>query len=215
MQNSKQYLKVLKTWCETHKPEVKYSYPVPLLGEGGTCSLFGELSEHPFDLTTVLTSPQLSLVAQCQSIVDWVQQQSNVDWFGIYITLHNNQDAALTKLAYFGEPSRAQFPLSKEFAAISNNTAVGLTGEKRVINNVQEFVKQGGEYYTCDPKVKSELCYPIVSNKNNNSEQQDAKILGIIDAESFSTDCFDQDQQALFSAVCEYLSERINKSENI
>ncbi|MDC2890843.1 hypothetical protein [Psychrosphaera algicola] len=66
-------------------------------------------------------------------------------------------------MAYFGEPSRAEFPLTPEFATISNNSFVGLYGEKRTINDVQKYVADGGEYYTCDPKVKSELCWPILS----------------------------------------------------
>ena len=215
MQLSEQFYQQIKHWCEQHTPEINYSYSVPLLGEGGTCSLFGELDDKPFDLTQVLTEEQLTLVGQCQSISDWIQINTNIDWFGIYLKINQDNSPCLTKLTYFGEPSRAQFPLSKEFATISNNSAVGLSGEKRVINDVQSYVNDGGEYYTCDPKVKSELCYPIIANKNKSSEQQETDILGIIDAESFSTLCFDNDKIAFFDAICGLLSEIITKSENI
>lgn len=215
MQLSETYYQEIKNWCETHTPKVRYSYAVPLLGEGGTCSLFGELDEKPFNLEAVLSEAQRPLVTESQKISDWIQANTEIDWFGIYLKVAEGEDSSLTKLAYYGEPSRAQFPLTEAFASISNNTAVGLSGEKRVINDVQSYVTEGGEYYTCDPKVKSELCYPIISTKNNNSKQHDPEILGIIDAESFSTHCFDNEKLALFDAVCTLLSEIITKSENI
>ena len=39
----------------------------------------------------------------------------------------------LVKLAYVGRPSRAEFPLTKEFAEKSTNSTVGLTGRATVI----------------------------------------------------------------------------------
>ena len=67
----------------------------------------------------------------------------------------------LVKLSYFGAPSRAEFPLTDEFAAISNNSTVGLSGKARIINDVPAYLTKGGEYYTCDPKVLAEACIPL------------------------------------------------------
>src|SRR5690606_29711448 len=33
---------------------VQWQYQVPLLGEGGACSLFGELDDTPYDLSAIL-----------------------------------------------------------------------------------------------------------------------------------------------------------------
>lgn len=201
-------VKEIESWCEQNPAEVRLTFQVPLLGEGGTCSLFGELDETPFDLTKVLNANELAYLSKVQSLINWVEHNTDVEWFGVYLATENNiGDKNLTKLAYFGAPSRAEFPLNEEFAALSNNTSVGLSGEKRLINSVDEYRAQGGEYYTCDPKVKSELCWPIFSDKNIDSGQQEPKILGIIDAESFTEHKFDLKVQQQFEAVCEVLSK--------
>lgn len=205
-------LNELQTWLQNHKPTAILSYPVPLLGEGGSCSIFGELDDTPFDLTAVLTPSQIALTTTVQSIVDWVKLKTNVDWFGVYLKRSNNDGSeVLTKLAYYGEPSRAEFPLTNEFAQISNNSFVGLNGEKRTINNVKAYVANGGEYYTCDPKVQSELCWPILSPNNliNGDKETGCNnaIVGIIDAESFNTDAFNDDNIVIFEAVCQELGK--------
>lgn len=196
----------IETWCEQHNPKIKLEYQVPLLGEGGTCSLFGELDDIPFDLQSVLEQSELDYLERIQSVVDWVKENTKVDWFGVYLA-RGTESRVLTKLAYFGAPSRAEFPLTQEFASLSNNTSVGLSGEKRLINSVDEYRAQGGEYYTCDPKVKSELCWPIFSDKNQLSGQKEPEILGIIDAESFEENKFDLELQQKFEAVCAVLSK--------
>ena len=184
--------KQIQQWISSHNPSVQLQYQVPLLGEGGTCSLFGELDDVPFKLQDVLSEQHLELLNQVQSVVDWVQTHLNVDWFGVYLKrVSNDQSAVLTKLAYYGAPSRAEFPLTPEFAELSNNTSVGLSGEKRLINSVAEYRQQGGEYYTCDPKVNSELCWPIISPNISSAKQQGSEILGIIDAECFNENKFD------------------------
>ena len=202
----------LCNWLNSHKPEQTWHYPVPKLGEGGTCSLFGELDEKPFDLSQVLTQREQALVTKFQSIVDWVKVKTGVDWFGIYLKRETaDGQRVLTKCSYFGAPSRAEFPVTEEFAQISNNSKVALTGEERVIHDVDAFRSQGGEYYTCDPKVKSELCWPILTadadDKNTYAPYTQGKILGIIDAECFKTHCFDEQTQAIFRAVCQLLSK--------
>lgn len=200
----------LTDWCAQKQPELRLEFSVPVLGEGGTCSLFGELDPVPFNLSNTLSQAQLALLPLLQNVTDWVLHNTNVDWFGIYLKrATDNGESILTKMSYFGVPSRAEFPLSEEFSTLSNNSYVGLYGEKRTINNVEQYRQAGGEYYTCDPKVKSELCWPIISNKNNTSSDPQDKILGIIDAECFENDRFDENTQAIFEAACQFLSEKL------
>ena len=204
----KELIEQIESWCQQDQPELRLEYQVPLLGEGGTCSLFGELDETPFNLADELDQRDLEKLSQIQSLVNWVENNIKVDWFGIYLSRTNkSSEKVLTKLAYFGAPSRAEFPLNKEFATLSNNSTVGLTGEKKLINSVEQYRAEGGEYYTCDPKVKSELCWPIFSDINSRSEQQEPEILGIIDAESFKENIFDLEVQQKFEAVCTVLSK--------
>lgn len=179
-------------------PAVKWQFPVPELGEGGACSLFGQLSDTPYDLGAILgghTSENTQALQKLTQITQFYQQQSGADWFGIYQARNNVvQQPVLVKLAYIGAPSRAEFPLNAEFAQISNNSTVGLTGKARVINNVKHYLAQGGEYYTCDPAVQAEACLPLFD--------QSGKIAGIVDAENFTQDVFTADAMALLVAVC-------------
>lgn len=175
-----------------------WHYAVPELGEGGACSLFGVLADTPYDLTAILggknTDNQLALNKLSQ-ISAFYQQQANVAWFGIYQARDNVAgEPVLVKLSYFGAPSRAEFPLTAEFAKISNNSTVGLTGQARVINDVAAYLQQGGEYYTCDPKVQAEACLPLFD--------QSGRIVGIVDAEDFTKQVFTAEAMALLLAVC-------------
>ncbi|EJI84318.1 hypothetical protein AEST_28640 [Alishewanella aestuarii B11] len=179
-------------------PTVNWQYQVPELGEGGACSLFGVLAAEPYDLTAILggqTAANQEALARLSQITAFYQQQAGVAWFGIYQARPNPAgEAVLVKLSYFGAPSRAEFPLTPEFATISNNSSVGLSGKARVINSVASYLQQGGEYYTCDPKVQAEACLPLYA--------QSGRILGIVDAEDFQAEVFDQRALALLVAVC-------------
>lgn len=179
-------------------PTVNWQYQVPELGEGGACSLFGVLAAEPYDLTAILggqTAANQQALARLSQITAFYQQQAGVAWFGIYQARPNpSGEAVLVKLSYFGAPSRAEFPLTPEFATISNNSSVGLSGKARVINSVASYLQQGGEYYTCDPKVQAEACLPLYA--------QSGRILGIVDAEDFQAEVFDQRALALLVAVC-------------
>ncbi|MCF6434613.1 GAF domain-containing protein [Pseudoalteromonas sp. MMG022] len=182
-----------------------WAYRIPELGEGGACSLFGHLQDEPFELNSLLPQDEQTsqALAKLQSIVAFVQRQTNVDWFGIYQTRETSQGAQLLKLAYHGAPSRPLFPVNEQFAATSNNVQVVISGHARVINDVAAYVDNGGEYYTCDPKVQAEACLPLFDNANN--------CIGIIDAEAFSKDFFTPSVLALLIAVCikipQYLPE--------
>ncbi|MFC0117038.1 GAF domain-containing protein [Pseudoalteromonas xiamenensis] len=173
-----------------------WTYRIPELGEGGACSLFGALQDEPFSLESELPKDKDNndALADLQKIVFFIEQKTNVDWFGIYQARSTSEGPQLLKLAYLGAPSRPLFPLTPEFAQISNNVQVGLSGKARIINDVATYVASGGEYYTCDPKVSAEVCLPLF-----NEEQQ---CIGIIDAEAFQTEFFTDAMMAFFVAVC-------------
>ena len=177
---------------------VQWQYQVPLLGEGGACSLFGELDDTPYDLSAILggkTNENQRALSKLSCIAAFYKQHAALDWFGIYQARSNTEaQPVLVKLAYYGAPSRAEFPLTPEFALISNNSTVGLSGKAKVINDVAAYLGQGGEYYTCDPKVQAEACLPLFD--------QSGKIAGIVDAEDFNKNVFTADALALLVAVC-------------
>lgn len=178
-------------------PAIVWQYQVPELGEGGACSLFGQLADEPYDLSATLggqTATNKQLLQQMALISSFYQAHSQSDWFGIYQRRVNPQgETVLVKLSYFGAPSRAEFPLTTEFAAISNNSTVGLTGKARIINDVPAYLQQGGEYYTCDPKVLAEACIPLYDEAG--------QVVGIIDSEAFQTQLFEGDELALLIAT--------------
>ena len=182
----------------TVQPEVRWSYLVPELGEGGACSLFGQLAEQPYDLAATLggKSPETERALQrLQVFCQAFEARTGMEWFGIYQARTNQeQQPVLVKLAYYGAPSRAEFPLTPEFARMSNNSTVGLTGKARVINDIPQYLAQGGDYYTCDPKVLAEACLPLFD--------QSGRIVGIIDAEAFQKDVFNPAALALLIAIC-------------
>ena len=177
-------------------PAVRWEYQIPELGEGGACSLFGYLQDEPFKLSDYVSQSTQTTekLAQLQLIVDYVIENTKLDWYGIYQNTHTNEGEQLLKLAYFGAPSRPLFPLTAEFATASNNVQVAFSGKGRVINNVEQYLAAGGEYYTCDPKVKAEACLPLF-----NAQKQ---CIGIVDGEAFSTDFFDNATLALLIACC-------------
>ena len=178
-------------------PEIQWQYQVPELGEGGACSLFGQLAEQPYDLAAILggkTTANQQMLEQMTLVTRFYQSQSQSDWFGIYQRRVNPEgETVLVKLSYFGAPSRAEFPLTSEFAAMSNNSTVGLTGKARIINDVPAYLQQGGEYYTCDPKVLAEACIPLFD--------ESGQVVGIIDSEAFQKQLFTADELALLIAT--------------
>jgi len=193
------YAQLLESYLtQEAEPEINWQYQVPELGEGGACSLFGHLAEEPYDLTAILggkTDTNRQALIKLTLISRFFRQHSGLAWFGIYQARHNTAaEPVLVKLAYYGAPSRAEFPLTAEFARISNNSTVGLSGKGRVINDVSAYLQVGGEYYTCDPKVQAEACLPLFD--------QSGRIAGIVDAEDFRQHVFTSDTMALLVAVC-------------
>ncbi|MFY8272840.1 GAF domain-containing protein [Pseudoalteromonas sp. SSDWG2] len=180
---------------------VQWQYLIPELGEGGACSLFGHLQDEPFNLQQYIAPESEANLAQLQGIVDFVVEHTGVDWFGIYQSRDIDGEQQLLKLAYHGAPSRPLFPMNAAFAATSNNVQVAISGKARIINDVEDYVAKGGEYYTCDPKVKSETCLPLYS--------QEGKVVGIVDAEAFSKDFFTPERIALLVAACKEIVKHL------
>lgn len=178
--------------------DVQWQYLVPELGEGGACSLFGQLADIPYDLAASLGGQTLSTkkaLQQLSCLCRAFQERTGMEWFGIYqARINASQQPVLVKLAYYGAPSRAEFPLSEAFSQYSNNSTVGLTGIARVINDIPEYLARGGDYYTCDPKVQAEACLPLFD--------QSGKIVGIIDAEAFQQHVFHPVTLVLLVAIC-------------
>ena len=179
-------------------------YKVPVVTPDGTCSAGHEFEAEPYDLRAILnitnSEHQEKVIGQIQelyNLLEGVQQELKTDWIGIYQTATNKDGVeVLVKLAYQGEPSRAEFPLTKEFAPYSNNTTVGLSGKAIIIESVSEFK---GAYYICDGNVNSEACLPIYSSDLS-------KVIGIVDAESFHDRFFLGRKLDLVAKLCEQLS---------
>ncbi|WP_428717266.1 hypothetical protein [Undibacterium curvum] len=76
---------------------------------------------------------------------------------------------------------------------------MGLSGQGRIINDVASYVAGGGEYYTCDPKVKAEACLPLLNEQG--------EVVGIIDSEAFEQNLFNGQELALLLTVVLALPE--------
>ena len=122
-----------------------YTYPVPMMTEDGTCSVVDQMAPVPYDLAPILgglsdqTTRRLALL---ERLVERAQETTGADWVGIYQRRRNSAGVeVLVKVAYVGRPSRAEFPLTHEFAQRSTNSTVGLTGRATVIDDVGKHVE--------------------------------------------------------------------------
>jgi L-methionine (R)-S-oxide reductase len=174
-----------------------YSYPVPMLTEDGACSIVDELAPVPYDLGAILggrneqTTRRLALL---ERLVERAQETTGADWIGIYQKRVNSAGVpVLVKVSYVGRPSRAEFPLTHEFAEKSTNSTVGLTGRATVIEDVSRYVEAGGGFYVCDDGVQSEACVPILDEAR--------EVVGIVDAEAKPKGFFGADRLAVLAAL--------------
>lgn len=174
-----------------------YTYPVPMMSEDGTCSIVDQLAPVHYDLTAILggrseqTTRRLALL---ERILERAQETTGADWLGIYQRRTNASGLpVLVKLSYAGRPSRAEFPLTAEFARRSTNSTVGLTARAAVINDVSKHVEAGGGFYVCDDGVQSEACVPILGHDN--------QVAGIVDAEAKPKSFFGADRLCILAAV--------------
>lgn len=174
-----------------------YEYQVPMMTEDGTCSVVDQMAPVPYDLGAILggrseqTTRRLALL---ERLVERAQETTGADWVGIYQRRSNPAGAAvLVKLAYVGRPSRAEFPLTQEFAERSTNSTVGLTGRATVIDDVGKHVEAGGGFYVCDDGVQSEACVPILDEQR--------QVVGIVDAEASPKGFFGAERLAVVAAL--------------
>lgn len=174
-----------------------YSYSVPVMTEDGTCSVVDQMSPVPYDLGGILggrseqTTRRLALL---ERLVERAQETTGAEWIGIYQRRINAAGVpVLVKLAYVGRPSRAEFPLTNEFAQRSTNSTVGLTGRSTVIDDVAKHVEAGGGFYVCDDGVQSEACVPILDANR--------QVVGIVDAEAKPKGFFGSDRLAVVAAL--------------
>jgi len=174
-----------------------YRYQVPMLTDDGACSVVDEMAPVPYDLAPILggrsdqTTRRLALL---ERLVERAQETTGAHWVGIYQRRTNAQGmAVLVKLAYVGRPSRAEFPLTREFAERSTNSTVGLTGRATVIDDVARHVEAGGGFYVCDDGVQSEACVPILDGARN--------VVGIVDAEAEPKGFFGAERLAVVAAI--------------
>ncbi len=173
-----------------------YEFTVPKLSADGTCSLVEQLDPTPYDLSAALggrlMETTLSLIT-LRSLIDAAAELLKVDWLGLYQVRPLPSGPALVKLSYVGAPSRAEFPLTPDFAKRSNNVTVALNKKALILADVQAHVAAGGAYYECDPKVRSEACLPLVSPQG--------AVVGIIDAEHSTISRFDGTAVAILTAL--------------
>jgi len=180
-----------------HDPESLYTYQVPMLTEDGTCSIVDQLAPVPYDLSAILggrseqTTRRLALL---ERLVERAQETTGAEWVGIYQKRVNAAvEPVLVKVSYVGRPSRAEFPLNREFAEKSTNSTVGLTGRATVIDDVSKHVEAGGGFYVCDDGVQSEACVPILDDAR--------EVAGIVDAEANPKGFFGADRLAVVAAL--------------
>jgi len=178
-------------------PASLYTYLVPMLSEDGSCSIVDEMAPTPYDLTAILggrseqTTRRLALL---ERLVERVQETTGAEWVGVYQRRVNAASTpVLVKVSYVGRPSRAEFPLTREFAERSTNSTVGLTGRATVIEDVSKHVEAGGGFYVCDEGIQSEACVPILDD--------DRQVIGIVDAEAKPRGFFGAERLAVVAAV--------------
>ena len=174
-----------------------YSYPVPMLTEDGACSIVDQLAPVPYDLGAILggrneqTTRRLALLGR---LVERTRETTGADWVGVYQRRPNAAGVpVLVKVSYVGRPSRAEFPLTREFALRSTNATVGLTGRSTVIDDVSRHVEAGGGFYVCDDGVQSEACVPILV--------PGCEVAGIVDAEAKPRGFFGAERLAVVAAL--------------
>ena len=174
-----------------------YEYQVPMMTEDGTCSVVDQMAPVPYDLGAILggrsdqTTRRLALL---ERLVERAQETTGADWVGVYQRRTNPAGVpVLVKLAYVGRPSRAEFPLTTEFAERSTNSTVGLTGRATVIDDVGKHVEAGGGFYVCDDGVQSEACVPILDERR--------QVIGIVDAEAGPRGFFGADRLTVVAAL--------------
>lgn len=178
-------------------PDSLYRFPVPMLAEDGSCSILDELAPVPYDLSGILggrSEQATRRLALLRRLVERALETTGADWVGLYARRVGRDGVPLlVKVAYVGRPSRAEFPLTAEFASGSTNSTVGLTGRALVIDDVARHVEAGGGFYVCDAEVQSEACLPLLDAQGS--------VVGILDAEAKPKGFFTRGRLARLTAL--------------
>lgn len=184
---------------------------VPNHANPGSCSTTNELAPfslarqlgltvdqtEPLDRPHVVGHPQVRRIRQLDRLMRRLYDRIRCDWVGVYRCTTIDGTVALLKEAYVGKESRAVFPLTEDFALQSTNVTVALSGRARVVADV---LADDGPYYSCDSRVRSEACLPILDLNGG--------VIGIIDAESFQVGHFTGPRVAELAATCVELGGR-------
>lgn len=191
-----------------------FTYRIPrVTADDETCSR--GLDPEPFDLHRALTGVSFSVSAvdaahairlsKLGAVVRHVARCTGAEWAGVYRVVPSDAAAypvlvgsasTLLKEAYVGAPSRPFFPLTAAFAAKSNNSTVGMSGDAVVIQDTRRLDDET-PYYSCDGSVRSELCAPV--------RAPDGRVIGIMDVEAFAPGFFTPERIAFVLDVCAQL----------
>lgn len=201
------------TAAPTQADAALLSFRVPFVSEDGGCSLPDKLQPEPHDTLHALASATLHdgrpavrdaafeavRVRAVRAVCQAVAAATGSQWVGIYerVRVRGEPHDVLAKLQYVGAPSRAFFPLTPDFASHSNNSTVGLSGSAVCIADTDAMGDT--PYYTCDGRVRSELCAPIHSPCG--------VVVGILDAEAWAPGVYDSAASRLIFDVCAQLGE--------
>lgn len=183
----------------TDEVESLYTYPVPETDTDGACDV--GLADEPYNLACargleydpdrLRDHPNTARLAALDETVQNLAGATGADWIGIYRKTTVDDRETLIKEAYVGEESRAEFPLTEEFAERSNNVTVARAGEAVLVDDVTDY---DGPYYECDFRVASEFCCPILT--------PDGEVVGIIDTEAHEPEFFDDETVARIAQAC-------------
>ncbi|KAK3273575.1 hypothetical protein CYMTET_18190 [Cymbomonas tetramitiformis] len=149
-----------------------YEYQVPIVAEGGACSRKKEMAAEPYcladslglgkDYEALATHPQTARIWCLGKIMKLLAEEISAEWVGVYRSVDLGSGPVLLKEAYVGRPSRAEFPLTKEFAENSNNSTVGLTGAVLGIIDAEAFRP---EHFTTEFRARiDKVCAGIASS---------------------------------------------------
>jgi L-methionine (R)-S-oxide reductase len=195
------------------------SYRIPKLAnkneeeEDGLCGI--GLEKEPFEILNVLLTLDISRkreeelirLKRLRLVLSALKTCVDADWIGVYETTIESEKKfeQLLKLTYLGAPSRAYFPLTESFAKNSNNSTSCLRKECIVIHDVTRATRktlskeESIPYYTCDTRVQSEVCAPILT--------RDGKCIGLIDCESWKSENFTNEKINTILQTAKALSE--------
>lgn len=180
-------------------------YSVPILREGGISSdgdCLGSFNAEEY-LPFILDDDKVELLIAMDQVMEKMITMSAVDWCGVYMRIPDQDHLelpteSLLKICYRGGSSRALFPLTNDPTQQSNSASVAMSAQANRIDDVKDYVSQGGHYYQCDARVQSEYCHPLVD--------QQGECIGIVDLESFEKQSFSDEN--FMSQILE-MTERI------